>query len=58
MKVIKRNPPENIPPKFLGWVRFNEWANDNGIGEREEDWGIWWDCWKRGMAIAVVIWAE
>lgn len=31
-----------------GWNEFEVWANDNVIGDQEEDWISWWECWRSG----------
>jgi len=40
----KRKKPEN--GDVYEWRQFEVWADANGIGIHEDDWTIWWDCWK------------
>ena len=33
---------------------FRTWAEENGVGlEYEDDWGVWWECWRAGYMQAV-----
>jgi len=32
----------------LPWKEFKEWADSKGIGECQEDWEDWWECWMMG----------
>lgn len=34
------------------WKEFEEWANNQGIGEHENDWKDWWECWMMGYRCA------
>ena len=31
------------------WSEFEEWADDEDIGETEEDYLQWWYCWKTAI---------
>jgi len=35
-----------------GWISFEIWADENGIGEHREDWQSWWACWRAGYDTA------
>ena len=46
-----RAKPENAD--YYGWVSFEKYADENGIGEHEDDWTEWWNCWKAGYICAM-----
>ena len=40
--------------EFFAWDQFVIWCGQNGIDmEYEEDWNVWWDCWKTAYKIAM-----
>lgn len=38
------NGHEACIPNAL-WEYFEQFCDEQGIGERKEDWMPWWDCW-------------
>lgn len=42
------NKPEHVLTNDKNWKRFTEYCEENGIGEHEEDWWPWWECWNAG----------
>jgi hypothetical protein len=46
------NPKTKTPiqAEYFGWTSFVAWAKENGVDlDYEEDWLIWWQCWKAGF---------
>ena len=33
------------------WPDFENWADDNDVGESEDDYKPWWDCWKTAIRV-------
>lgn len=44
--MITRQKPEGAPDE--AWEEFNQLADDQAIGEHEDDWSIFWDFFIQG----------
>ena len=46
-------PDTTLPSEVLDF--FDKWAELNGIGDHEEDWRPWWDCFEVGYRACLQI---
>lgn len=56
IKTMSRIKPVDVNERE--WQEFVEWADNNGIGEAEEDWTIWWQCFDAGYDAACRLYME
>jgi hypothetical protein len=51
MTDAKRQAPAD--GEYYDWKRFEQWADDEGVGIATADWMPWWLCWRKAYAVAL-----